>query len=133
MEIPHEIHGHGEQAYSENRELRGSHRFEGHALPQPLNPPCEPIDAMFAPTCLTIIDPQLPIGFVAGEPMAGTAHDRVGHRQDGLFLPPTGANHIPKSKPDPTESNGLPDVRLILELRARDVPKTVLIIALVFW
>ena len=33
----------------------------------------------------------------------------------------------------PPESYGLPDVWIIVEIRARGVPKTALIIALVFW
>src|SRR5262249_30324421 len=82
------------QSYSENKELRGSDRFEGHAIPQPLNPPCELVDEMFAPTFVKVMDPQLPIGFMAREHMEGTDHDRMGDGDDGSFLPPTGGQTL---------------------------------------
>src|SRR5262249_20234496 len=78
------------QPYSENKELRGSDRLEGHAIPQPLNPPCELVDEMFAPTFVKVMDPQLPIGFMAREPMEGTDHDRMCDGDEGALLPPTG-------------------------------------------
>jgi hypothetical protein len=38
------------QTYREHEELRGWDRRKGRAIPQPLNPPCEPVGVMFAPT-----------------------------------------------------------------------------------
>jgi len=86
--------GHQPQTYSENKELRGSDRLEGHAIPQPLHPPCELVDEMFAPTFVKVMGPQLPIGFLAREPMEGTDHDRMGHGDDGTLLPPTGGQAL---------------------------------------
>jgi hypothetical protein len=38
------------QTYRANEELRGWDRLKARAIPQPLNPPCEPVGGMFAPT-----------------------------------------------------------------------------------
>ena len=40
--------------YVENTELRGSDRFEGHMIPQPLNPLRELVDEMFPATFVKV-------------------------------------------------------------------------------
>jgi hypothetical protein len=82
------------QTCSENKELRDSGRLEGHAIPQPLNPPCELVDEVVAPTCVNVMGPQLPIRVLAREQMEGPDHERMGHGDDGAFLPPTGGQAL---------------------------------------
>jgi len=68
--------------------LHGSDGVEGHAIPQPGNPPGEPVDKRVSSTFVTVMGPQLLIRFVAGAPREGTDHDRVGDGHDGPFLAP---------------------------------------------
>lgn len=63
-------------------------------ISESLNPPGEPIDKMTALPCIEGIGPQFPRRFVAGEPVAGTAPHRVGHRPDGPLLPPPGGQPL---------------------------------------
>src|SRR5919108_3854430 len=82
------------QSYSENKELRSRDRFESHAIAESFNPPRELVDEMCSPMVVNVIGPQLSLAFVAGEPMEGTDDERVGHRQDGPFLPATGSQAL---------------------------------------
>jgi hypothetical protein len=40
--------------YVEKTELGGTDRFEGHTIPQPLNPLREPVDEMFPATFVNV-------------------------------------------------------------------------------
>jgi hypothetical protein len=47
-------------------------------IAESFNPPRELVDEMCSPMVVKVIGPQLSRGFVAGEHMEGTDHDRVG-------------------------------------------------------
>jgi hypothetical protein len=57
---------------------------------QSCNTPRQPVDAMCASMCITVIAPELVRGLVTREHGKGTPHDRVGDGDTGPFLPTTG-------------------------------------------
>jgi hypothetical protein len=58
------------------------------------NPPGEPIDELGALTCINVMGPQRPIRVVAGAPVEGPDHARMGPRHDGPFLPTPGGQPL---------------------------------------
>jgi hypothetical protein len=52
--------------------------------------PCQPMYQLMTPLLVNIVASERLVGFMTREPMEGTDHHRVGHRDDGPFLPPSG-------------------------------------------
>src|SRR5262249_10929990 len=64
-----------------------SYRFKMHPIPQPFNPPGEPIDRELPPPFVKIIGPQFTVTFIAREHVKDTTHNGVRHGNDGPLLP----------------------------------------------
>src|SRR5215813_658208 len=60
-----------------------------YAIPEMLNPPGQPIHCVVSSSLVKIVGPSFAVGFLAGEHVKSTAHDRVGHRDHGPILPTT--------------------------------------------
>jgi hypothetical protein len=76
--------------FIENEMLRRLHGYEQDMIPSALTPSGLVVEEMVASLLVNIIGPQLMVWFMAGEPMEGTGHHRVGHRDDGPFSPAPG-------------------------------------------
>jgi hypothetical protein len=78
----------GPQYYVENTALGSWDWVEADAIAQVLQTPCEAIDQRLPLMVITVGGSSRMLGFVAGEPVEGTDHDRVRHGHEGAFLAP---------------------------------------------
>jgi hypothetical protein len=76
--------------FIENERLRRRHGYEQDMIPSALTPSGPVVEEMVASLIVNIIGPQLMVWFMEGEPMEGTGHHRVGHRDDGPVSPAPG-------------------------------------------
>jgi hypothetical protein len=76
--------------FIENEMLRRRHGYEQDMITSALTPSGPVVEEMVASLLVNIIGPQLMVWFRVGEPMEGTDHHRVGHRDDGPVSPAPG-------------------------------------------
>jgi hypothetical protein len=76
--------------FIEHEMLRRRHGYEQDMMPSALTPSGPVVEEMVASLLVNIIGPQLMVWFMEGEPMEGTGHHRVGHRDDGPVSPAPG-------------------------------------------